>query len=117
MSTRAALGLSLFITLHPGLPTRAADPLSTQTLTTRLAGKPTGEAATALAEDVRAWFGKDRSGKYNVATGANPKVDGLITAWAIEAPRRKPPRSHWLMTKPGAHPNRRDARLRRSLPD
>ncbi len=89
MDTRAALGLSLLVTLIFAFPARAAEQLSTQTLNARLAGKPTGEAATALAEDVRAWFGKDRSGKYNVLTGANPKVEGLVTAWAIEAPAAK----------------------------
>ena len=35
------------------------------------------------------WFGKDRSGEPNVITGANPKVEGLETAWAIEAPDAK----------------------------
>ncbi len=89
MSTRAALGLSLLVTFSLANPARAADKLSTQTLSTRLAAKPTGEAASALAEDVRAWFGKDRSGKDSISTGANPKVEGLVTAWAIEAPTAK----------------------------
>ena len=60
-----------------------------QTLSARLAEKPTGEAAKALADDVRAWFGTDRSGKNNVATGANPKVEALHAAWAIEAPQAR----------------------------
>jgi enterochelin esterase family protein len=42
-----------------------------------------------LAADVRAWFGKDRAGKNNVVGGANPKVEGLETAWAFEAPDAK----------------------------
>ncbi len=91
MNTRAALGLSLMVlsTLATATKAGAADPLSMRTLSVRLASKPTGEAATALADDVRAWFGKDRSGKLNVSTGANPKVEGLLTAWAIESPEAK----------------------------
>ncbi len=90
MSTRAALGNSLIvITLTLAAPARAADKLSTESLNTRLAAKPTGDAAAALAEEIRAWFGKDRSDKFNVATGANPKVEGLVTAWSIEAPGAK----------------------------
>ena len=35
------------------------------------------------------WFGKGQNGRNNVITGANPKVEGLETAWAIEAPDAK----------------------------
>src|SRR5262249_33605113 len=35
---------------------------------------------------IRVWFGKDRAGANNVVNGANPRVEGLETAWAIEAP-------------------------------
>jgi enterochelin esterase-like enzyme len=90
MGTRAAaLGLSLAVTLTFANAAGAADKLSTPALNARLEGKPTGEAAAALADDVRAWFGKDRSGKFNVAAGANPRVEGLLTAWAIEAPEAR----------------------------
>jgi len=89
MSTRAALGLSLLLTFTLAHPAGAADKLSMQTLGARLAARPTGENAEALAEDVRAWFGKDRAGKNNVTNGANPKVEELETAWAIEAPGAK----------------------------
>ena len=55
--------------------------LSPSSLSARLAAKPTGEDAKALAEEVRAWFGK-----LNLLSGPNPKIDGLEVAWAIEAP-------------------------------
>jgi enterochelin esterase-like enzyme len=90
MRSRAALALTLVVTLTVANPVRAADKLTTQTLRERLASKPTDEsAAAALAVDVRDWFGKDRTGKFNVLTGANPKIEGLTTAWAIEVPDAK----------------------------
>ncbi len=89
MNTRAALGLSLLLTVNWAHPARAADDLSVQRLGARLAAQPTGETAEALAAEIRAWFGKDRAGKNNVIGGANPQVDGLETAWAIEAPGAK----------------------------
>ena len=89
MSTRTGLGLLLLATSTLAPPAGAADKLSIPTLNARLAAKPAGEDAQALAEDVRAWFGKDRTGKNNVIGGANPKVEGLETAWAIEAPEAK----------------------------
>ena len=89
MSTRTALGLSLFFTFILTDPAGAADKLSAQTLGARLAKRPTGADAEALAKDIRAWFGKDRSGKSNLITGANPKIEGFDTAWAIEAPDAK----------------------------
>jgi enterochelin esterase-like enzyme len=89
MFTRSALGLSLVVTFSLAHPLMAADKLSIQTLSTRLEAKPTGAAAEALADDVRAWFGKDRTGKNNVLVGANPNVEELMTAWAIEAPSAK----------------------------
>ena len=60
-----------------------------RTLADRLAARPSGEGAEALAREVRAWFGKGRGGRDSVAAGANPKVEGLDTAWAIEAPEAK----------------------------
>jgi enterochelin esterase-like enzyme len=89
MSTRTGLGLLLLATSTLAPPAGAADTLSIPALSARLAAKPAGEDAQALAEDVRAWFGKDRTGKNNVIGGANPKVEGLETAWAIEAPEAK----------------------------
>ena len=86
MSTRAALGLSFFLTLAAGFPARAADGLSIRSLEARLAARPSAADAEALAADVRAWFGKDRAGRNNVLAGANPKVEELLTAWAVEAP-------------------------------
>jgi enterochelin esterase-like enzyme len=89
MFTRAALGFSLVVSFSLAHPLIAADKMSIQALGTRLEAKPTGADAEALANDVRAWFGKDRAGKNNVLVGANPKVEELMTAWAIEAPQAK----------------------------
>jgi enterochelin esterase family protein len=86
MFTRAALGFSLVITFTMAHPLFAAEKLTMETLHTRLAAKPTAADALALAEDVRVWFGKDRAGKYNALGGANPKIEALQTAWAIELP-------------------------------
>ncbi len=86
MSTRAAMGISLFLSFTLARPVVAGETLTMQTLADRIAAKPTGETAAALAEDIRTWFGKDRSGTSNLVRGANPKVEGLVTAWAIEAP-------------------------------
>ena len=118
MFTRAALVLALAATVNMTQTARAADPLTMETLSARLAAKPSGADAEALANQVRAFFGKDRAGKYNVLTGANPKVRRLETAWAIEAPGAK---KAVVVTgerqEPAADPDRRDARLRRHVPD
>ena len=53
-------------------------------LKTLLADKPVGTAANQLAERVRAWFGAS-----NLSKGANPKIDGIDVAWAIDAPDAK----------------------------
>ena len=89
MSTLTGLGLLLLATFAPTQPAADAGKLSVPTLNARLAAKPTGANAQALAEDIHAWFGKDRAGRDNVAGGANPKIVGLETAWAIEAPGAK----------------------------
>jgi enterochelin esterase-like enzyme len=89
MSTRITIAVSLLVALSLNQPGRAADKLSVHSLGSRLAEKASGETASALADDIRTWFGKDRSGKLNVLTGANPRVEGLDTAWAIEAPGAK----------------------------
>ncbi len=86
MSTRIRLGLWLLATSTLAAPAWAADKLTVQTLKTRLVAGPAAGKAQALAEDIAAWFGKDRSGKSNLIGGANPKIEGLDTAWAIEAP-------------------------------
>jgi enterochelin esterase-like enzyme len=89
MLTRTTLLISLLATFALAHPAAGADKLSTQTLAARIAAKPTGADAEALAEEVRAWFGKDRAGRNNVVDGANPKVEQLETAWAIEVPGAK----------------------------
>jgi enterochelin esterase-like enzyme len=89
MRMRTAVALSLLWTCTATRPSVAADQLSMETLTARIAAKPTGEDARALANDIRVWFGKERSGTNNVARGAPPKVERLMTAWAIEAPGAK----------------------------
>jgi enterochelin esterase-like enzyme len=89
MRTRTALGLSLLFIFTLAHRTEAADKLSMQTLGARLAAKPQGAEAEALAKEVRDWFGKDRAGRSNVINGAYPKIEGLNTAWAIEAPEAK----------------------------
>ena len=50
-------------------------------LSQRLAAEPKGDEADKLADEVRAWFGKD-----NLLKGAAPKINGLEVAWAIESP-------------------------------
>jgi hypothetical protein len=86
MGSRIATGFSLLVTFLLAHPAWAADKMSVKAMGARLAANPTGEEARALAEDIRIWFGKDRAGRPNVNGGANPKVEGLETAWAIEAP-------------------------------
>lgn len=66
-------------------PTRAAEKLTVSTLASRLESHPTGDEARALADEIRAWFGKTRDGASNLRGGANPKLQGLNSAWAIEA--------------------------------
>ena len=89
MSRLTPPGFSILVTLTLLHPARAADKLSTRALADRLAARPAGENAAELAQDIRTWFGKGRSGQDNVTSGANPKVEGLETAWAIEAPGAK----------------------------
>ena len=86
MRTRIAMGLSLLVILTSFPSATAAEKLSMKTMTDRLGAKPAGEEAKAFADDIRTWFGKTRSGRLNVINGASPKVEGLETAWAIEAP-------------------------------
>ena len=86
MKVRALLAISLLTAI---VPTHSRDAFGAENLTVkrlgeRLAAKPTGPEALALAGEVRAWFGKDRGGRNNVIDGAPPKIEGLDTAWAIE---------------------------------
>jgi enterochelin esterase-like enzyme len=77
---RPILGGLLALALLPGL-SRAQAPLSPKSLQTILAANPTGDDARKLADQLRSWFGA-----ANLLKGANPKVDGLDVAWAIEDP-------------------------------
>jgi len=75
----AALGLA---------PARAAAAdLTPAGLLERLKNPPAGDAAAALADDLRGWFG----GKEKLAAGPNPKVEGTAAAWAVEAAGAKAP--------------------------
>lgn len=63
-----------------GLAAAEAAPMTPAALKTALEAGAAGESA-ALAEQVRAWFGAE-----NLTKGPGPKIDGLDTAWGIEAP-------------------------------
>jgi enterochelin esterase family protein len=89
MSPPTAFRLVLCAALAQTSPAPPADKLSVPTLSARLAENPAGEKAAPLADEIRAWFGKDRSGTFNVINGAIPKVEGLQTAWAMDAPGAK----------------------------
>jgi enterochelin esterase-like enzyme len=89
MRKRSPLLVAVLATFTLAHPAVGADKLSTQTLAARLAAKPTRADAEALAQEIRDWFGKDRAGNNNVLGGANPKVEQLETAWAIEAPEAR----------------------------
>lgn len=65
---------------------RGAD-LTPATLKDRLAANPTGQDASALAGELRRWFG----GLDNLKRGPAPKVDGLTVAWALAAADAKSP--------------------------
>ncbi len=58
--------------------------LTPQSLQAALATKPAGAEADKLAEQIRAWFGKEELRK-----GVAPKIDDLTAAWAIEVPGTK----------------------------
>ena len=89
MNTRAAIGLWILISVAVADAATGAEKLSVPALGGRLAARPAGAEAESLAGDVRHWFGKGQNGRNNVITGANPRVEGLDTAWAIEAPDAK----------------------------
>jgi enterochelin esterase family protein len=75
------LSLGLLVTARAGAADAKAEALTPRSLSAKLATKPAGDQAEALAEQVRNWFGKK-----NMLIGPAPKVDGLEVAWAIEAP-------------------------------
>jgi enterochelin esterase-like enzyme len=88
MKTAKTPGLALLLAVGliaaPGFsapsPARGDD-LSPSKLAKRLAAKPSGDEAKALADDVTRWFGK-----ANLPKGPGPKIEGLEVSWAIEAP-------------------------------
>jgi len=60
--------------------------LTPKMLQAALAARPEGAAATALAEQIKTYFG----GSENLLKGAPPKIDELTVAWAIEVPQLAP---------------------------
>lgn len=82
MRTRTMLGVGLLGILGlAGAAPEEGKGLTPAKLSQRLAAQPKGDEADKLADEIRAWFGKD-----NLLKGAAPKVDGLEVAWAIESP-------------------------------
>ena len=77
------LAFAAVLLLAP-LAALAQEPLTPRSVKEALAAQPTGEAATQLANRLRAWFGGE-----NLKKGPNPKVDQLDVVWAIEAPGAK----------------------------
>lgn len=75
--------LALFIAVACARSVAAQDgaPLTPKALETTLAARPSGADADRLAQQIRAWFGRDA-----LARGPNPKVDELTVAWALETP-------------------------------
>jgi enterochelin esterase family protein len=66
------------------LPAKTQEQLTPKSAQAVLAANPDGEAATQLANRLRAWFGAD-----NLKKGPNPKTNQLDVAWAIETPGAK----------------------------
>src|SRR4051794_36760205 len=83
MRSRTMLRIGLLGVLGLLLGAAAEEPkgLTPGKLSQRLAAQPKGDEADKLADEIRAWFGKD-----NLLKGAAPKIDGLEVAWAIESP-------------------------------
>jgi enterochelin esterase family protein len=65
---------------HP-LLSQTAPSLTPESLQAALKARPSGTRAEQLAEQIRQYFG----GKESLQKGPPPKVEGLLTAWAIEA--------------------------------
>jgi enterochelin esterase-like enzyme len=79
-STPSRMFIFLVLAIQAAAPAPGAEPLTPQALRVRLAIDTKEDAAARLAEEVRRWFGP-----AGLARGADPKVDGLDVAWAIEA--------------------------------
>jgi enterochelin esterase-like enzyme len=77
-----AIVVSAVALLCPSLIRAQDAPITPRELREALAAKPSGDAATALAERVRRTFGKDLPVK-----GANARINNLDAAWAIELPK------------------------------
>jgi enterochelin esterase family protein len=77
------MGLVFGLAIVTLVTIKAADDqkLTPASLRARMAEKPTGKDAETLADEIRAWFGKE-----DLIKGTNPKVDELDVAWAIEVP-------------------------------
>ena len=78
--------LSLFIlAMSCAMPAAAQEsPLTPMRLAQILGLGVKDDQAAGLADKIRAMVGKN-----NLATGANPKVEGLYVAWAVESPGLK----------------------------
>ena len=83
MSLKFTLAVALLLSLF-WLPQQQTSSLTPKTLQKALAGKPKGADADKLAEDIRAWFGKEA-----LVKGAPAKTDDLAVAWAIETANAK----------------------------
>src|SRR2546423_7899962 len=78
--------LQIMLTLAMLTPvmSSAQEPLTVRDLAIAIGNGIREESAPKLADQIRTMFGRD-----NLQRGANPKVDGLWVAWAIEAPGAK----------------------------
>lgn len=80
MSSKFPLTVAVLLALL-WIPQQPLASLTPKALQKALAGKPKGSEADKLAEEIRAWFGKDALMK-----GAPAKTEDLAVAWAIELP-------------------------------
>ncbi len=78
MSLKFTLAVALLLSLF-WLPQQQPGSLTPKSLQKALAAKPNGADAEKLAEQVRAWFGKEA-----LVKGAPAKTDDLTVAWALE---------------------------------
>lgn len=79
MTSWITLAVAVLLSFIPF--TQSETKLTPKVLQAALAAKSSGEEADKLAEQVRAWFGKEELQK-----GAMTKVDELTVAWAVEIP-------------------------------
>lgn len=94
---------ALALTLLCAATARAQNtPLSPTELQAALANPPQGEAATALANRIRATFGAE-----NLKNGPPAKIEGLLAMWALETKEQGPRVQHvgnirnWPLTRIG----------------